>query len=189
MFSTKRVSGIAMAIVIWQSKNTQVAQGGFTLDDTLPVGTLIAGGTPIFYDESTRLAKVYKSGVAQANADETAVSYKVLKGHNLSVGMSVKSGESGAKKINAIDVSDPTFDLITLASTLGVAVKKGTALSVDDLEGNYPQGLLYSNVEVADSGITELTVVIRGTVYARRIVPVSKMVREKMPNIIFSESF
>jgi hypothetical protein len=189
MFNNLKTDGIGTGVVIWQSKNTQVAQGGFTLDDaTLAVGTIVPAGTPIGFDEATRLAKPLKSGVAQANATNTATAYKVLKGHLLKVGMTIIAGAGTGRSITEIDTTDPAFDLLTVGTTIGVAVTAGDPIYVADL-GFTPKGLLYESVVIGANGLAEATVVLRGTVYARRIVPVSAVVRAKLPLIIFSESF
>ena len=51
---------IPSGITIWQSKNTQVAQGGFTLNDAAFAieNLVVPAGTPIGFDESTRVATV-----------------------------------------------------------------------------------------------------------------------------------
>lgn len=190
MFNTKRTDGISTGVVIWQSKNTQVAQGGFTLDDASFVeGTVIPAGTPVGFDEATRLAKVYKSGVAQASATGTATTYKVLKGNLFVVGMTVKSGASAGQVITAIDRANVAYDEITTAATLGVTVATGAAIYVDDDGLAKVKGLLYASVEVGGNGLADITVVLRGTVYARRITPIPATVKALLPLIIFSESF
>lgn len=190
MFQNKKTDGISTGVVIWQSKNTQVAQGGFTLDDSaFPEGSEIPSGTVIAYDESTRLAKVSKSAVMQASATNTAVDYKVLKGHVLRVGMTIKTGAGTAQAITAIDKTDAAFDKVTVGTTIGAAAAVGAEVFVDDAGYSGTKGLLYSGVIIGNNGIADVTVVIRGTVYARRIPPVSAAVQAKMPNIIFSQSF
>lgn len=176
-----------MSIPIWQSKNLQVAQGGFTLEGT--AGEIVKAGTPIAFDEGTRLAVIGKFGVAQAVATNAATQYKVLKNSKLVVGMSVTSGAAAAaKKITAIDKTDVNFDLITLEATLGVAIAVGDSIYVDDA-GKTPKGLLYQEVTIGNNSIQDITIVIRGTVYARRIHPVPATVKALLPLIIFSESF
>ena len=178
-------------IPIWQSKNTQVAQGGFTLDDSAfaTEGVYVPAGIPIGFDESTRKAKVAKLAVAQAGATDTATDYKVLKGHYLAVGMSIKSGASEAKAITAIDASNADYDLITVAETLGVEVATGDAIFVDDAGYTGLKGLLYEDVVIDSNGVADVAVVLRGTVYARRIVPVPASIQAKLPLIIFSQSY
>lgn len=190
MFNTTRTDGISAGVVIWQSKNTQVAQGGFTLDDSLfAEGEVILAGTPIGYDEATRLAKVGKYGVAQAGATDTATQYKLLKGHVLKVGMEINSGAGTAQAITVIDTTDANFDLITVGTTIGVTITTGDAYVVDDLGVTGKQSLLYAPVVIGGNGLADVTVVLRGTVYARRIAPVPASIQANMPLIIFSESF
>lgn len=190
MFNTTKTSGIGTGVVVWQSKNTQVAQGGFTLSDSaFPAAAEVPVGVPVGFDESTRIAKVGKVGVAQASATNSATTYKVLKGSLLAVGMSIKSGASGAQTITVIDTSNEAYDLLTVGTTLGVTVAVGADIFVDDIGYTAPKGLLYAPVLVGANGIADITVVVRGTVYARRIPPVSVASRAKMPLIIFSESF
>ena len=45
-------------IPIWQSKNTQVAQGGYLLHDSAfsTEGTVVPAGIPIGFDDTTRKA-------------------------------------------------------------------------------------------------------------------------------------
>lgn len=178
-------------IPIWQSKNTQVAQGGFTLDDSAfaTEGIVIPAGTPIGFDESTRKAMVAKLAVAQAGATNTATEYKVLKGHLLAVGMSIKSGTSAAKAITAIDTTNADYDLVTVAETLGVVVAIGASIFVDDAGYKDLKGLLYEDVFIDSNGVADVAVVLRGTVYARRIVPVPATIQAKLPLIIFSQSY
>lgn len=191
MFNNVRTDGIGTSVVVWQSKNTQVAQGGFTLDDdNFAALDIIPVGAPIGFDEATRLAKVGKVGIAQAAAGNTDVTYKVLKGSLLKVGMEISSGASATPRaITEIDTTDGAFDLLTVATTMGVTVAVGIDIFVDDIGYTAPKGLLYSNVEIGANLLAEITVGVRGTVYARRIAPISVVSKAKLPLIIFSESF
>lgn len=179
-------------VPIWQSKNTQVAQGGFLLDDSAYAteGAVVPAGIPIGFDESTRKAKVCKFGIAYAAADDDDTTYKVGKGHNLAVGMTVISGAAAAgKAITAIDTESKDYDELTLAATLGVAIAAGDTIQVADDGYNKLKGLLYSDVVVNSNGVADIAVVLRGTVYERRIMALSASVKAKLPHIIFSQSF
>lgn len=179
-------------VPIWQSKNTQVAQGGFLLDDSAYAteGTVVPAGIPIGFDEATRKAKVCKFGIAQADATDAATTYKVEKGHNLAVGMTVISGAAAAgKEITAIDTESEDYDELTLEATLGVAIAKGDTIQVADDGYNKLKGLLYSAAVVNSNGVADIAVVLRGTVYERRIMALSAAVKAKLPHIIFSQSF
>ena len=141
-------------IPVWQG-DIDVAQGGFTLDDAaFAAGVTVPAGTPIGFDESTRIAKVAK--VAQVTEDAA---------------------------------TNAAYDLITVATTLGVAVTTGDTIFIDDAGYSGIKGLSYEDVVVGANGIASLSVVTHGTVYARRITPVPAGIRAKLPLIIFSESF
>lgn len=179
-------------IPIWQSKNTQVAQGGFTLDDAAfaTEGAVVPAGIPIGFDESTRKATVGKFAEAQANAANDATEVKVLKGHIFTVGMEVISGEAAAaKEITAIDATEDDYDAITLKATLGKAITAGDLIYVNDNGYSKIKGLLYTNAVVDSNGVADIAVALRGTVYARRIVPVPAAIQAKLPHIIFSQSY
>lgn len=109
-------------------KIIETAQGGFTLDreDTTPAGTIVKAGTPVTFNEATRLASI-----------------------------------SGMTNLNV-------------------------------------KGLLKDDITVPDDDEPEvdLAVVIRGTVYERRIVDedgaaltIASNVKAALPNIIFSQSY
>ena len=186
MFQNKQESA-SLGIPIWQSKNTQVAQGGFTLSGT--AGEYIPAGSPIAFNEATRVATLGKFAVAQAVATDAATTYKVLKNSPLKVGMEIKtSTAAAAQEITAIDTTNAGYDLITTEATLGVAVAVGESIYVNDA-GVTPKGLLYEGVTIGSNGIQDVTVVLRGTVYARRIRPIPATVKALLPLIIFSESF
>lgn len=177
-------------VPIWQGKNLENAQGGFTLEDKAFVsGDVIPAGAPISFDEATRKAKVAKVAVMQANANNSDTTYKVLKNHVLKVGMKLKFGTATEQTIDAIDRTNADYDVITLQATLGLAVGKDKVLFVNDEGYSKPKGLLYEEVTIGNNGLADVAVTIRGTVYARRIPPISQELREKMPTIIFSESY
>ena len=181
---------IKSGIVIFQD-DVKVAQGGFLLDDVAftTEGLVIPAGTPIGFDESTRIAKVCKIGVAQANATNTATTYKVLKGSLLKVGMSINSGAGTARSITEIDTTNADYDLLTVGSTIGVAVTAGDAIFVSDAGYTGVKGLLYEDATINSNGVVDVAVVLHGAVYARRIPPVPATIQAKLPLIIFSQSF
>ena len=179
-------------IPIYQGKNTEVAQGGFTLNDPAfsVENTVIPAGSLIGFDESTRTAKVAKIAVAQAASTASATTYKVLKGHKLAVGMLIKSGSASVgQAITAIDTTNADYDLLTVGTTIGVSVAVGAAIFVDDEGYKNLKGLLYSDATIKPDGTTDIAVVLRGIVYARRIQPVPATIKANLPLIIFSQSF
>lgn len=183
---------IPSGITIWQSKNTQVAQGGFTLNDAAFAieNLVVPAGTPIGFDESTRVATVGKFAVAQATATNTATEYKILKGHKIAVGMEIMSGAAAtARAITAIDQTNADYDLVTVGITLGVVIGVGDSIYVNDAGYTKLKGLLYEDAIIDSNGVADISVVIHGTVYARRIVPVPTSVQARLPLIIFSQSY
>lgn len=189
MFDVKKQKA-STGIPIWQGNYLKNAQGGFSLEDNaFKSGEDIPAGTAVSFDESTRKAKVAKVAVMQANATNSDTTYKVLKNHLLKVGMQVKHASASAQEITAIDRSQADYDTITLKATLGVKVDKDKSLFVDDEGYKNAKGLLYESVTIGNNGLVDTAVTIAGIVYARRIPPVPSELKEKMTNIIFSESF
>jgi hypothetical protein len=167
----------------------ETAQGGFTLDDTVAVTAAleVKSGTAIGFDATTRKAKVAKMGVLQANATNTATTYRVTKGHTLAVGMSIILAGGTARAITAVDTSNGAYDEFTVGTTIGVAGTAGDVLYVNDIGATAPNGLVLDAFTAAQTA--DIAVVIRGTVYENRIPPVAASVKLLMPNIIFSKSF
>lgn len=190
----KKVVGTG-SIPVFQGygKDLSLAQGGFGLDITgLPVGAIIPAGTPMLFDEATRLAKPFVSAKITEVAGATATDYKISKGSLLKVGDNFGSVKGGkAYPITVINTSNAGYDVVTVETTL-------TALAVGDLvfastatgatAGALPaiKGLLYSDA-IVESG-ESVSVAIRATVYARR-VPYSADIAAVLPHIIYSQSF
>lgn len=167
----------AGSIPIWQGvgKDIQLAQGGFALVATgLPAGTVIPAGTPFVFDHTTRTATMMGGAILYADATIAATTYQVKKGHTLKVGdfFAATSG-SKAYAITVIDTSNVLFDTITVGTTLGAALTAGQNLFASTATGAtaavHPaiSGLLYDDT-LALPG-QSVSIVIRGTVYARRI--------------------
>lgn len=166
----------------------ETAQGGFTLSDTaIADDTELKAGTVIGFSETTRLAKVCKVAVAQANATDAATTYRVMKGHLFKVGSSINVTGGTARAITAIDTSNANYDEVTVGTTIGVAVTAGDSIFVNDAGYTGTKGLLYENTVV--KGDTPVSVVLRGTVYDRRINPIPDTIKALLPHIIFSQSF
>lgn len=172
------------------------AQGGFTLDNTgLTAGALLPAGTPIGFDESTRLASPILGYTLTADASNSATTYQVKKNSGAVVGQFVSYSVGGvAHTITAIDTSNAGYDIITLDTTLGTAITAGKSLFQSAAAGVTagafllpPKGLLYEDEYVAP-GLT-LSVVMVGAVYARRIPGYNAALEAALPNIIFSQSY
>ena len=178
-------------------KGIEVATGGFKLVTTgLPANQLVPVGTPISCNEETRQAVVLKSAILASNVADDAVEYPVKKGHFLVVGEYLGASEGGAAyAITEIDTSNAAYDVVTVGTTLGVALSAGAVLFKSSATGATaaalhvaPTGLLWEDVKIEDN--TSLSSLIRGTVYAKRIANgAHEAVRKALPLIVFSESY
>jgi hypothetical protein len=184
------------SIPVWQGTddNIQLAQGGFALAATgLAADTVIPAGTPVVFSETTRTAIILGTGVIYEDAGGSATVYKVKKGHTLKVGDYFAKGAAGGKAyaITAIDsTTSADYDSVTVGTTIG-------AVSAEDLvyastatgatASAYPaiNGLLYDDT-LANAG-ESISVVIVGTVYARR-VPYNTTIAAALTKIIYSQS-
>jgi len=186
---------VSTGVPIWQDIYGENAQGGFTLDMTgLTSGTILPAGTPITFDESTRLAKPLVQATVYADAGGSATAYQVKKGSNAAVGNYLASAVGGkAYAITAIDTTNALYDTLTVGTSIGAATA-GTGLFISSATGATsaalgvtPKGLLYEDV-TAVAGAS-LSVRIKGTVYARRIPAYPAALPAALPLITFSQSY
>jgi len=174
----------------------EVFTGGFSLVNTgLVAGDIIPAGTPVLCSETARTATVCKTAIAQANATNVATGYRVNKGHKFAVGDKFAIAVGGAAyAIASITTTQSAYDTITVGTTLGIAVTAGdvyfeatgevdTACTLK----NTPNGLLENDTLVAtDEGCS---VVIRGTVYLRRIPGLIASMKTALTGFLFSNSY
>lgn len=178
-------------------KETEVAQSGFKLETAgLPADEIVTIGTPVGFDEVTRKAVVLKTAVVFANASDIATTVQVKKGHFFQVGEDIGKEIGGAAyDITEIDTSNADYDMITISTTLGVALSAGDVLFKSSANGAaagalhlIPKGLLHDDVKIEDN--VTCAVVLRGRVYQRRIANgIHPSVAETLPLIIFSNSY
>jgi hypothetical protein len=172
----------------------EVSQSGYTLETTgLVAGSILPAGTVIIADDSTRKAKAVKSANVVEVAAADALVYRVAKGSQLSVGDNIALGLKGkAYPITAIDKSNANYDSLTVGTTLGAAAvgvplfQSSTTGATNSALSATPTGTLYEPTLIEANAT--ITVVLRGTVYARRIPGVSADVKALLPLIIFSQS-
>lgn len=171
----------------------EVSQSGYTLDVTgLIAGSVLAPGTVIIPDDATRKAKVLKSAKVVAVAAADALVYQVEKGHQFATGDNISLVLKGKAYPAAVDKSNALYDTLTVPTTLGAAAvgavlyQSATTGATNSSITGAPKGLLYEPCVVEEN--STLTVVLRGTVYARRIPGVPADVQALLPLIIFSQS-
>ena len=95
----------------------------------LVAGGILPEGAYIGVDEAG-LYHLIKTAKLTEAANSSATSYKVAKGHHFKPGDFI-AADAGAKAyaITSIDTSsDPTYDTITVGTTLGASLKPGDAL-------------------------------------------------------------
>lgn len=189
MLTNKKVTANTGAVIFQQVLT--MAQGGFTLDDAgfTTENDVVPAGTPVGYDESTRKALVAKVGTLQANVANNVTAYPVLKNHNFRVGMEIKVSGGTARAITSIDTSNADYDVLNVGTTIGTAASAGAAIYVDDAGYTGVKGLTYADAVIDSKGVADIGVVLRGTVYARRIAPVPATLQASLPQIIFSQSY
>jgi hypothetical protein len=173
----------------------ETAQGGFSLDMTgLAAGVIIPAGSVVSANESTRKAKIVKTATMQDVAANNATTYKVNKNHIIAVGDYIARSVGGtAYAVTDVDTSNADYDVLTVGTTLGVALVAGDAIFVSTATGAtaaaHPavSGLLYEDEEAQTDN--PLSAVIRGTVYERRVPGAIATMKASLPTLVFSKSF
>lgn len=146
---------------IWRGE-CKIYPAGFKLNDTLPVGSVVRRGTPVYVEfDANRKAYICKSAEVLDGADADAL--KVKKGHFFAVGDKVTTaGDSTAsatpKTISAIDKSNAEYDVITLNNDItGLSSNKGTIVEAGGTTNAYlgkskyePNAVVGANLEVSE---------------------------------------
>lgn len=155
----------------------------------------VKAGTPIGKDVNG-LYHVVKVAKLHANAANDATTYQVKKGHNFKVGdfITIKPGAK-AYAITAIDTSNADYDVLTVGTTLGVALtasnnvylveavaQAATDSSVLKFE---PVGLVGTTFDVTEDDNHLVDCVVRGSVREGVIDPISPELKSKLPLIRF----
>lgn len=174
-------------------KDIQLAQGGFLLDrEGLADGSVIKAGTPMIYNETTRKAKPIITGKIVEAAAADATSYKIAKGSAFKVNDNFAALVGNkAYPITAIDKSNSEYDVVTVGTTIGAVLNNAFVFASSTTGATNSSfggvnGLLYRDQVVMDN--ESCSVVIRATVYARR-VPYSADLAAALPHLIYSQSF
>lgn len=99
--------------------------GGVTVKTANLGGTALFEGTPIGKGKDG-VFEVCKTAQVITQADVSAKTYEVAKGHHFKVGDRFATADCDGQTITAIDKSNPAKDIITVGTTLGAVVKAGT---------------------------------------------------------------
>ncbi|MDR2627126.1 MAG: hypothetical protein LBC40_03725 [Dysgonamonadaceae bacterium] len=158
--------------------------------DSVPPGAFVG------VDENG-LGHILVAAVLSADATSSDTEYRVKKGHQFKVGQFVTSGDAASVKayaITAIDVSNADYDVITVGTTLGVALPLGSTLhqvtAQDETGGKgeapyKPLGITKREVITTGSHASN-GVLLRGTVnVANMAFGAPKVFRNALPLIRF----
>ncbi len=199
---------IGGGVPIWLNpKDLQRVTGGFNITNVPAARCLIPGGTPITYDEATRLANICFRFELYADAAHDDTVYQIVKdntkyGTLAKVGMNIMAmpatlaTDGAAYAITEIDTSNADYDTITLGTTIGVGYSAGDVLAEADSAHASTAVLLYTakaltgrDLLVEDDNLTySATGVYFGAIYNRRIRKIAAIERAALPQIKFSES-
>ena len=124
-----------MSLTIKRAKDNRVVKcilhriadipGGVTVKTANLGGTALFEGTPIGKGKDG-VFEVCKTAQVITQADVSAKTYEVAKGHHFKVGDRFATADCDGQTITAIDKSNPAKDIITVGTTLGAVVKAGT---------------------------------------------------------------
>jgi len=161
---------------VFQSKNLEDVPGGLTLDQTnnnFETDQNCQKGELVLYNEATRLAIVAK--LATVHLGTSAASIQIKKGHCFAVGDFVSTGADGgeAYDITAINQTNADYDTITVSTAIGTLTTNAVLWLSSGSGGAtagvavVPNGVL--KFDVKPSANDAVSVVVRGTVYERRL--------------------
>lgn len=159
----------------WRGE-AKILPGGFILGQTLPVGSVVRRGTPLYIeDEPNRKAYICKSADVIDGSDADAL--KVAKGHFFAVGDKVttagdSTGSATPKSISAIDTSNAGYDVLTLSADItGLSSNKGTIVEAGGTTNAYlgkskyePNAVVGSDAEINGRGVASVDVAFEGVV-------------------------
>lgn len=124
-----------MSLTIKRKKDNRVVKcilhrvadipGGVTVQVANLGGSALFEGTPLGKG-SNGLYVVCKTAQVITEANASATTYEVAKGHHFKVGDRFATDDCNGQTITAIDKSDAAKDVITVGTTLGAIVKAGT---------------------------------------------------------------
>lgn len=159
----------------WRGE-AKILPGGFIIGQTLPVGSVLRRGTPLYIeDEPNRKAYICKSADVLDGSDADAL--KVAKGHFFAVGDKVTTagdttGSATPKSISAIDTSNAGYDVLTLSADItGLSNNKGTIVEAGGTTNAYlgkskyePNAVVGSDAEINGRGVASVDVAYEGVV-------------------------
>lgn len=187
-YSTSETAGL-----IVYDRKLETVPGGVCIAAAELVQTRIKSGTPVGKD-SNGLYHVVKCAKAQANATNTATDYRVVKGHNFKAG-DILASATGAKAyaITAVTTSNTDYDILTVGTTIGVAITAGDIFLQSATESNTtgsalkytPVGLTGEDNDITTGDNVLASVVVRSSVREANIPPIHTAVKTLLPQMRF----
>jgi|GEM_PF-281187 len=199
----KRTDGLSGQEVFQKILEDVPGGGTLKITELKAATTWLNKGAPVQYDESTRVVNLVKTALLHADAANDDDVYQVKKNHEFKVGDFLAAVVGGiAYAITDIDTSNTLYDVLTVGTTLGIALESDDNIVLfeaaaeaasDTSEYKYAaNGILKDGVKIDqdNTAATAVSMVIRGTVYERRIpFSVSAAMKTALKHIIFSQSF
>ncbi|MBR6903437.1 MAG: hypothetical protein IKN32_01110 [Bacteroidales bacterium] len=119
--TVKRKKETAVAKVIMH--RVADIRGGVSVVTSELTQDFLPEGAPLSAPDNNGKTHVVKYALVKTNAGDTATQISVYKGHNFKAGDIVFAAENGkAYAISSIDSSNSGYDVITVGTTLGVAL-------------------------------------------------------------------
>lgn len=172
--------------------------GGTVEPDDFPSTTTKMGEGAILGKDSNGIYHLVKSAELYEDEADTETDYKVLKGHEFKVGdVIMYSGITGSKAypITAIDTSNNDYDVLTVGTSLGLAMLDGDCLVQAAAQaatagtGVYkyaPAGIAMNSVDLENDN-QGCGIAVRGTVRESLLpYPVDAPLKALLPLIRFA---
>lgn len=167
--------------------------GGVCIAAADLVQAVLPAGTPVGLD-SDGLAHVIKMAVMADAATDSAVAYKVDKGHDLKVGDPIASTTSSgaAYDIVSIDTIKADYDTLTLGTTLGATLAADDVLflAADETANAAalaftPLGLTGHDIDIVAGSNPLVDCIVRGSVNTATAPAYHAAVKAALPLIRF----
>lgn len=188
-----RKSDVAAEKVVFATKIEDII-GGITLaaadfvdGDIVPAGTVVG-------KDNDGLFHALKTAKVLLAANNSAVDYRVTKGHGFKIGdfMAYATGAK-AYAITAIDKSNADYDVITLGTTLGVAVPLNATVFQALAESSTttsafkttPLAVIGHTVQIIAGDSNTVDAWLRSSLYEVNAPPVNAAIKLALPHTIW----
>jgi hypothetical protein len=175
-------------------KKIEDIQGGITIcsadfvaDDIIPAGSVVG-------KDNNGLFHVLKTAKLYSAATNTATTYSVNKGHGLKVG-DIIGALTGAKAytITAIDKTNADYDILTVGTTLGVAIAQNAGIFQAAAESSTttsafkvtPYAVTGDSVQIKVGDNHLVDAYLRATIFEALAPIVTSQIKAALPQIMW----